>query len=88
MNAYRSLLACGLVIAACLLANLSINRPTSGQQVASPPVGAGRYQIVVEAGSGNSTVFVFDASTAECWYRDTTPSDKWTPLGSPVIHQQ
>ena len=86
MNVNRSLLACGLLILTCLLINLLINRPTSGQQVVSPPAPAGRYQIVVKSGPSNSAVFIFDPTTAECWYRDTNPAvTEWTTMGSPVI---
>jgi len=86
MKVRQSLIACGMVIVACLLINLLLDSRTSGQQAATPPAAAGRYQIVVKANGNNSVVFVFDPVTADCWYGETIHSAKeWTHMGSPVV---
>lgn len=85
-------LACGLL--AVLVLGEPFRQPTQAQQPQEQPfqvplareiahsATGGRYQMVVR----DSTVFVFDSTTGQCWYRDTRPEvKKWIDMGTPVV---
>ena len=84
MNAHRSFTLVA-ALALCLILGLLLTRPSAGQQVAAPPPAAGRYQVLLKGTETSSTVFVFDSTTGQCWYRGTHPNSKeWTDMGSPA----
>jgi hypothetical protein len=80
-----------LIVSACLLALALLAAGLAGPDASQaqigggPAGGSGRYQMSVVGREGVSTVFVIDAETGNCWYRDTLPSTKqWTDMGSPA----
>jgi hypothetical protein len=81
-----SLIIGASLISSCLILGLFFGGSATGQSGVVPPVAAGRYQIAVAPSErGDDTLYVFEPSTGQCWYRSTAPTDNWTDLGSPTI---
>jgi hypothetical protein len=82
----RMLIICASLLALALLAADFAGPDSSQAQIGGASAGgSGRYQMSVVGREGASTVFVIDAETGKCWYRDTLPSTKhWTDMGSPA----
>jgi hypothetical protein len=76
------------VVLGCLMLGLSFGNLAAGQ-VASPPPGAARYQMLIKPVDSSTTVFVLDTHTGKCSYKETVRAENgWTDFGSPLESQK